>query len=77
MDLVLLLVVFVAGVSLASLRPRGRARPVAPPWFDRLRAAPAIDGVPEIAGGFVAILEVDRFATLRRDIGARGLRSSP
>ena len=69
-DLFLLPAVFVAGAVLASLVPRRRGRPVAPPWFDRLRAEP-----PDIAagegGGFVAILEVDRFATLRRDIGAR------
>jgi EAL domain-containing protein (putative c-di-GMP-specific phosphodiesterase class I)/GGDEF domain-containing protein len=69
-DLLLFLVVFVAGASLARFRPRGRSQPVAPPWFDRLRAVPLPEGVLG-AGGFVAILEVDRFATLRRDIGAR------
>ncbi len=42
-----------------------------PPWFDGLR----VDAVPNVPGGpgegFIAILEVDRFAMLRRDIGAR------
>ncbi len=64
------LAVFIAGAIFASIRTNRRVRPVAPPWFDRLRVAP----LPELAattGGFVAILEVDRFATLRRDIGAR------
>ena len=67
----LFLVVFIAGVVLASLWPRRRGRVTAPPWFDRLRAEPVPDDAGAPAGGFVAILEVDRFATLRRDIGAR------
>lgn len=71
MDLPLLILVFVAGAVLVDLLPRRRGRVAVPPWFDRLRAEPppGITGGP--GGGFVAILEVDRFAALRRDIGAR------
>ena len=55
-------------LAAAGLAPK----PVAPPprqaWFAPLRDDSAdADG----RGGFVAILEVDRFATLRRDIGFR------
>ncbi len=71
MNLILFLVAFSAGFLLASWRQRGRARPTAPPWFGGLRAAPTPDSALGNGGGFVAILEIDRFATLRRDIGAR------
>lgn len=62
----LLLAVLAASV-VATRRARwSRARS----WFGELRAgiAPALEGRP---ADFVAILEVDRFATLRRDIGFR------
>lgn len=65
-----LLAALVACAALAVAPRRARVLAGIVPWFQPMRAGAEPDAASS-AGTFVAILEVDRFATLRRDIGFR------
>lgn len=64
------LALLAACAAWAAVTGRSRRRREAARWFGRMRAEPT-PGAPVPDGRFVAILDVDRFASLRRDIGFR------